>query len=140
MRSSKNALNTYLITYTNYVKTFISQAQNDKIPTKNMFSLNIQADIVQRALVSLKSGKAVGLDGIPNEFLRFGGDIMITSLANLFITVSVLDQTPSDWQRDIIIQIHKSASSYDLNNYRGITLTSNVYKHYGKYYYDFPRG
>jgi hypothetical protein len=105
-----------------------------------MFSLNIQADIVQRALVSLKSGKAVGLDGIPNEFLRFGGDIMITSLANLFITVSVLDQTPSDWQRDIIIQIHKSASSYDLNNYRGITLTSNVYKHYGKYYYDFPRG
>jgi hypothetical protein len=45
--------------HTNYVKTFISQAQNDKIPTKNMFSLNIQADIVQRALVSLKSGKAV---------------------------------------------------------------------------------
>ena len=28
--------------HTNYVKTFISQAQNDKIPTKNMFSLNIQ--------------------------------------------------------------------------------------------------
>jgi hypothetical protein len=35
--------------HTNYVKTFISQAQNDKIPTKNMFSLNIQADIVQQA-------------------------------------------------------------------------------------------
>jgi hypothetical protein len=39
--------------HTNYVKKFISQAQNDKIPTKNMFSLNIQADIVQRALVKI---------------------------------------------------------------------------------------
>jgi hypothetical protein len=116
--------------HTNYVKTFISQAQNDKIPTKNMFSLNIQADIVQRALVSLKSGKAVGLDGIPNEFLKFGGDVMITSLTNLFITISDLEQTPSDWQKGIIIPIHKSASIYDLNNYRGITLTSNVYKIY----------
>jgi hypothetical protein len=59
---------TFLPIHTNHVKKFISQAQNDQIPTKNMFSLNIQADIVQRALVSLKSGKAVGLDGIPNEF------------------------------------------------------------------------
>jgi hypothetical protein len=63
----------------------------------------LQADIVQRALVSLKSGKAAGLDGIPNEFLKFGGDIMITSLTNLFITVSDLEQTTSDWQKGIII-------------------------------------
>jgi hypothetical protein len=27
--------------HTNHVKKFISQAQNDQIPTKNMFSLNI---------------------------------------------------------------------------------------------------
>ena len=54
-----------------------------------------------------------------------------TSLTNLFITISDLEQTPSDWQKGIIIPIHKSASIYDLNNYRGITLTSNVYKIYG---------
>jgi hypothetical protein len=58
----------------------------------------------------LKSGKAAGLGGIPNEFLKFGGDIMITSLTNLFITISDLEQTPSDWQKGIIILIHKSAS------------------------------
>jgi hypothetical protein len=39
-------------------------------------------------------------------------------------------QTLSDWQKGIIIPIHKSAAIYDLNNYRGITLTSNVYKIY----------
>ena len=74
-----------------------------KFRQKICFFLNIQADIVQRALVSLKSGKLVGLDGIPNEFLKFGGDIMITSLTNLFITISDLEQTPSDWQKGIII-------------------------------------
>jgi hypothetical protein len=36
----------------------------------------------------------------------------------------------SEWQKGIIIPIHKSASIYDLNNYRGITLTSNVNKIY----------
>jgi hypothetical protein len=46
-----------------------------------------------------QSGKAVGLDGIPNEFLKFGGDVMITSFTNLFITVSDLEQTSSDWQK-----------------------------------------
>jgi hypothetical protein len=56
---------------------------------------------------------------------------MITSLTNLFITISDLEQTPSDWQKGIIIPIHMSASIYDLNNYRGITLTSNVYKGLG---------
>ena len=114
--------------HANYVKKFISQAQSDKIPTKTTFSLNIQADIVQQALVSLKSGKAVGLDGIPNEFLKFGGDIMINSLTNLFLTINDLEQTLSDWQKGIIIPIDKFASIYDLNNHRGITPTSNVYK------------
>jgi hypothetical protein len=51
---------------------------------------------------------------------------MITSLTNLFITISDLEQTSSEWQKGIIIPIHKSASIYDLNNYRGITLTSNI--------------
>ena len=78
--------------------------------------------------MSLKSGKAVGLDGIPNEFLKFGGDIMINSLTNLFLTINDLEQTLSDWQKGIIIPIDKFASIYDLNNYRGITPTSNVYK------------
>jgi hypothetical protein len=73
---------------------------------------NIQADIVQQALVSLKSGKAVGLDAITNECLKFGGDIIINSLTILFITINDLEQTPSDWQKGIILPIDKFASIY----------------------------
>jgi hypothetical protein len=52
--------------HTIYVKTFISQAQNDKIPTKNMFSLNIQADIVQLFNFALFVDNSCFIDRINN--------------------------------------------------------------------------
>ena len=88
--------------------------------------------MLKKALETLKSGKASGLDGIPNEFLKFGGDIILTFLIDLFLSVTDLEKIPLDWQKGIIIPVHKSASVYDLDNYRGITLTSNVYKIYAK--------
>jgi hypothetical protein len=39
---------------------------------------------------------------------------------------------PEDWHKGIIKPIHKGGSMYDLDNNRGITLTSNVYKVYAK--------
>jgi hypothetical protein len=46
---------------------------------------------IEKILKELQSGKAVGSDGIPNEFLKYGGDIMITSLAGLCIAVTDLE-------------------------------------------------
>jgi hypothetical protein len=39
---------------------------------------------------------------------------------------------PDDWCKGIIKPLHKSGSIYDLDNYRGITLTSNVNKVFSK--------
>jgi hypothetical protein len=57
-------------------------------------------------LKELQSGKAVGPDGIPNEFLKYGGDIMMSSLADLIIAVTDLEIIPLDWQKGIIVPIH----------------------------------
>jgi hypothetical protein len=38
--------------------------------------------------MKLKSGKAPGIDEIPNDFLKFGGDIMIRSLVDMFTAIS----------------------------------------------------
>jgi hypothetical protein len=43
-----------------------------------------------------------------------------------------LEKIPDDWYKGIIKPIHKGGSMYNLDNYRGITLTSNVYKLYVK--------
>jgi hypothetical protein len=39
---------------------------------------------------------------------------------------------PDDWCKGIIKPLHTSGSIYDLDNYRGITLTSNVNKVFSK--------
>jgi hypothetical protein len=39
---------------------------------------------------------------------------------------------PDDWCKGIIKPLHKSGSIYDLDNNRGITLTSNVNKVFSK--------
>jgi hypothetical protein len=59
-----------------------------------------------KILKELQSGKAVGPDGIPNEFLKYGGDIMMSSLAVLLIAVTDLETIPLDWQKGIIVSIH----------------------------------
>jgi hypothetical protein len=51
---------------------------------------------------------------------------------NFFIAVPDLEAIPLDWQRGIIVPIHKSGSMHDVDDYRGIALTSNVYKVYSE--------
>jgi hypothetical protein len=69
----------------------------------------------------VKAGKACGIDEIPNEFLKFGGQTLITSLIDLFTLISDLETVPGDWQIGKANPLHKSRSMYDLDNHRGIT-------------------
>ena len=56
----------------------------------------------------------------------------MSSLAELSIAVTDIEIIPLDLQKGIIVPIHKSRSLHDIDNYRGITLTSNVHKVYSK--------
>jgi hypothetical protein len=57
---------------------------------------------------------------------------MISSLSGLYLAVMHPETIPLGWQRGIIVPIHKLESVHDIDNYRGITLSSNVYKVYSK--------
>lgn len=114
------------------VADFLEWVSTENISGQNMFSLSINRKSVIRIVHELKSGKAVGTDEVPNEFLKFGGDTIVNTLIDLFVAICDLESIPSEWQKGIIIPIHKSGSVYDIDNYRGITLTSNVYKVFAK--------
>ena len=91
-------------------------------------SLNIHRENIKSVLESLRSGKACGIDEIPNEFLKYGRNTLLNPLLDIFTKITDLEKSP----KGIIKHIHKGGSMYDLDNYRGITLTSNVYKVYAK--------
>ena len=67
---------------------------------------------IENILRELQSGKAVGPDGMPNELLRYGGDILLSSLAVLFIAVTDLATIPLNYSRSV----------HDIDNYRGLLL------------------
>ena len=57
---------------------------------------------------------------------------MIRSLVDMFTAISDIEVIPDDWHSGIIRPLHKSGSLYDIDNYRGTTLSSNVYKIFSK--------
>jgi hypothetical protein len=54
------------------------------------------------------------------------------SYVDMFTAISDIEVIPDDWHIGIIRPLHKSGSLYDIDNYRGITLSSNVYKIFSK--------
>ena len=93
-----------------------------------LYDIVIDIDTVEEAVTLAKNNKAPGLDGITNELLKNGGHYIIISLFNLFRKCIELEQLPQEWNKGVIIPIFKKGDRKDLNNYRGITLTSCVSK------------
>jgi hypothetical protein len=102
----------------------IDQIETDKLLT----DINITIDDVTDALGKAKLNKSPGIDNITNELLKNGGDGLNHSMNQLFRKLIELESTPQEWNKGIIIPIHKKGSKNNLNNYRGITLTSCVSK------------
>ena len=80
------------------------------------------------ALGKLERGKAAGPDGVLNEMLMFGGVVMVWSLRVLFNVCMRLMVFPRDWCRSLVVPLFKEGEVEDLNNYRGIALSSTVGK------------
>ena len=114
------------------VEDFVSKIDQNLITSDTPITLNIHRENIKSVFESLRSGKVCGIDEIPNEFLKYGGNTLLNSLLDLFTKITDLEKIPEDWHKGIIKPIHKGGSMYDLDNNRGITLTSNVYKVYAK--------
>ena len=81
---------------------------------------------VKREVKRLKSGKAVAVDRIANEFIKACGDHMIAALVHLFN--QCMQNRVYPWKESVVTPLHKKGCSYDPNNYRAIAVSSNVGK------------
>lgn len=116
-----------------------SNSQNDCInayhqeQTINDSALNtIEFDLisVSAAIKKMKTGKACGVDMIAGEFVKYGGNNLTSSLLNIFQHCYSNEVYPTPWLQGIVKPLHKAGCKSILDNYRGITVTSVIYKLY----------
>ena len=89
-------------------------------------------DEVEKALRSLKSGKASGPDGIPAEVIKAGGSELAEQLFLLIQKFWTEEQIPADLRDALIVTLFKKGDKSLCSNYRGISLLSAVGKLFAK--------
>ncbi len=77
---------------------------------------------------SLKILKSCGLDGISNEMLKHSSSKLKDAILKLFNLVLKSGHCPEIWKDNLITQIFKQVEKDNPNNYRGITVSSNLGK------------
>jgi exonuclease III len=79
---------------------------------------------VLTAISSLKTGKSGGEDRLISEIFKECKDLLSPALCRLFNFMLATTTYPESWSKGIIIPVPKKGDINDINNYRGITLTS----------------
>ena len=85
----------------------------------------ITIDELNKVLLTLRNGKACGIDQIRNEFLKNLSDDIKCIIVDFFNIVLKSGFIPNEWGVGVIFPIYKKKGDIsDPNNYRGITLLS----------------
>ena len=94
----------------------------------NLLDSTIKEKEIQVSASKLNNNKATGFDSIKNEMLKQGLSDFLPCLRKLFNLILSSGIYPSSWVTGYITPIFKTGDSSQPDNYRGITITSNVGK------------
>ena len=84
----------------------------------------ISKNEVKKAISSLKSGKATGLDKISSEMVNASLHALLSVYEKLFNAILRNGIYPTSWHDSYICPIYKSGSRSDPSNYRGIAMNN----------------
>lgn len=99
---------------------------------RNYETLNITCNLDYRitekeifdACNRLRNNKASSYDMIRNEMLKLAVPYICKPITRAFNSILNSGKFPKSWRDGIIIPVHKNGSRLDVNNYRGITISS----------------
>ena len=83
---------------------------------------------VVEVMKCMKRGKAAGPDGIMNEMLMYGKGRLVEMMLQMMNVVMKSECCPLDWERSLLVSLHKDGDVEQVSNYRGIVLGCNVVK------------
>lgn len=87
---------------------------------------------IRYAIKTQKNDKAPGEDGIRNELLKGTLEAITEILVHLFNLILIRETIPVQWTQSTIILLHKKGDKSNIENYRPISLLSNLYKIFAK--------
>ena len=88
----------------------------------------ITKDEIMRSIKQVKNKATVDYNKINNKILKSAGEDFLNSLKILFNEINRSNLGPEMWEYMIIKSIHKSKSRKEMNNRRGLFMTSVVGK------------
>ena len=110
--------------------------ENNSDPPKFILrDINFSASDVRKKLAKLKANKASGPDGISVNVLRncLNFDYPLSVLFNMSLQSGIV---PSDWRDANVTPLFKKGSRTSSNNYRPVSLTSQIVKLLERLVYD----
>jgi len=105
--------------------SIINKQQYQKEPIENIPIL--QAEI-EDAVKKLKTGKSPGVDNVPGELIKYGGNETIKALTTLCQKIWQLKEWPKEWTQSLVIPIPKKGNAKKCQNHRTISLISHPSK------------
>ena len=93
--------------------------------------VEVDVEMIDNVINSLKNGKAAGVDSLTAEHLKFSHPIIVKIISILFNLMFMFEYVPEDFGVGILIPIPKSDSKSGLNkhsDYRGITISPVISK------------
>ena len=90
--------------------------------TDNVDELPILKSEVEDALLKLKEGKSPGIDNIPGELLKYGGDAIVNVFTELCQSSWSKKEWPKQWTESLIVPIPKKGNLRKCENYRTLSL------------------
>ncbi len=106
---------------------------NDDLDTRNtddncLSDIDLTVDDIYPLLHSLNEHKATGPDGIPNKILIETAQQIAPSLCLLFNLSLRRGSLPDEWKTSNIVPVFKKGKPSHVENYRPISLLSNISK------------
>jgi len=83
---------------------------------------------VEKAIKSMRTGKAEGADEIPAELLKLGGETVTGAMHNMITHVWITGNWPDDWTQSTFVPLFKKGDPTVCANYRTMSLISHASK------------
>jgi hypothetical protein len=75
------------------------------ISAESQVNSELTMEEVKKAMHKMKNHKSPGIDTIPSELIKFGGESLMKRICELIRKIWIQEQIPDEWKRSIICPI-----------------------------------